>query len=182
MNAFLEDFFKKTPLGINSVMKAAVSLAEQVNSKDISGKEKTELVVSSLVSFLGNGNPELVALVEGIVPGMLHLVISTARGEFKLSAVRNCSCFPAVRGSSASVAAPAPASAPAVEPAVAVADPTPAPPAGSELNVSVSNCCFPAASVPAVEVAVAVARPAERWAWTWLRRASNPAVTVRTPI
>ena len=152
MQTFLEEFFKKTPLGINSVMKAAVALAEQVNSKDISGKEKTELVVSSLVEFLGEGNPELVALVQGVVPGMLHLVVSTARGEFKLSAVRNCSCFPAAV---AAVTAALPAAA------AAASAPT-------------------EATATAVTSAEAVA-PAQRWAWLWSKPASNPAVTVRTP-
>ena len=152
MQPFLEEFFKNTPLGINSVMKAAVALAEKVNSKDISGKEKTELVVSSLLSFLGEGNPELVALVQGVVPGMLHLVVSTARGEFKLSAVRNCSCFPAVAAAAASASAAA---------------------ASGSAAASASALSTSAATQPA--------SPAERWSWLWTKAASNPAVTVRTP-
>ena len=160
MQTFLEEFFKKTPLGINSVMKAAVALAEQVNSKDISGKEKTELVVSSLLTFLGEGNPELAALVQGVVPGMLHLVVSTARGEFKLSAVRNCSCFPA-----------AVAAVTAALPAATASAPT-------EATASASA----SASASATEVASPTpVSSTERWAWLWSKPASNPAVTVRTP-
>ena len=71
-----------------------MTLAEKVNLRmDLSGKEKTELVVKSLVEFLGEGNPELVALVEGVIPGMLELVVSTARGVFNLRPARS-SCFP----------------------------------------------------------------------------------------
>jgi hypothetical protein len=153
MQTFLEEFFKNTPLGINSVMKAAVALAEQVNSKEISGKEKTELVVSSLLTFLGEGNPELVALVQGVVPGMLHLVVSTARGEFKLSAVRNCSCFPAVAAAAASAAT-----------------------ASATASASAAT-----ASALSTSAATQPASTAERWAWLWSKPASNPAVTVRTP-
>jgi hypothetical protein len=91
MNSVVEEIFKNTPLGINSVMKAAVTLAEQVDTrKDISGKEKTALVVSTLKEVIGEGSPELVALVEGVIPGMLELIISTAKGEFKLKQVTSC--------------------------------------------------------------------------------------------
>ena len=160
MQTFLEEFFKNTPLGINSVMKAAVALAEQVNSKESSGKEKTELVVSSLLTFLGEGNPELVALVQGVVPGMLHLVVSTARGEFKLNAVRNCSCFPAVAAAAASAASASAATAAS---------------AASAASASAS------ASALSTSAATQPASTAERWAWLWSKPASNPAVTVRTP-
>jgi len=98
MDKHLEEFFKNTPIGINSVLRSSVILAEKVNSRtDLSGKEKCELVVKSLVDFLGEGNPELVALVERIVPGMLELVVSTARGGFKLDALKAnwlTSCIP----------------------------------------------------------------------------------------
>jgi len=98
MDKHLEEFFKNTPIGINSVLRSSVVLAEKVNSRtDLSGKEKCELVVKTLVDFLGEGNPELVALVERIVPGMLELVVSTARGGFKLDAVKQkwlTSCIP----------------------------------------------------------------------------------------
>jgi hypothetical protein len=98
MDKHLEEFFKNTPIGINSVLRSSVVLAEKVNSRtDLSGKEKCELVVKSLVDFLGEGNPELVALVERIVPGMLELVVSTARGGFKLDALKPkwlTSCIP----------------------------------------------------------------------------------------
>ena len=93
MNTVVEELFKNTPLGINSVMKAAVILAEQVHyRKDISGKEKTALVVSTLKEYLGESSPELMALVEGVVPGMLELIISTAKGEFKLQPI-TASCI-----------------------------------------------------------------------------------------
>jgi hypothetical protein len=89
MNTHLEEFFKNTPLGINSVLRSSVILAEKVNTRtDLSGKEKCELVIKTLVEYLGEGNPELVALVEGIIPGMLELVVSTARGGFKLHPVK----------------------------------------------------------------------------------------------
>jgi hypothetical protein len=98
MDKHLEEFFKNTPIGINSVLRSSVVLAEKVNSRtDLSGKEKCELVVKTLIDFLGEGNPELVALVERIVPGMLELVISTARGGFKLDALKSTwmtSCIP----------------------------------------------------------------------------------------
>lgn len=120
MNTHLEVFFKDTPLGIKSVLKASVTLAEKVNSRtDLSGKEKTELVVKSLVDFLGEGNPELVALVQGVIPGMLELVVSTARGAFNLRPARS-SCF------ASSATAPAPAEPTAAEPTAA--EPTAAEP------------------------------------------------------
>jgi hypothetical protein len=104
MNSVVEEIFKNTPLGINSVMKAAVTLAEQVDTrKDISGKEKTALVVSTLKEVIGEGSPELVALVEGVIPGMLELIISTAKGEFKLKQVT--SCIPAAAPVAVAVAA-----------------------------------------------------------------------------
>lgn len=110
MNTHLEEFFKDTPIGIKSVLKASVTLAEKVNSRtDLSGKEKTELVVKTLVDFLGEGNPELVALVQGVIPGMLELVVSTARGVFNLRPARS-SCF------ASSATAPAPAEPTAPEP------------------------------------------------------------------
>jgi len=91
MKTELEAFFKDSPLGIKSVLQAAVFLAEKVNSRmDLSGKEKTELVVRSMVEFLGEGRPELVALVEAVVPGMLEIVISTARGKYMLKQVTSC--------------------------------------------------------------------------------------------
>lgn len=91
MKTELEAFFKDTPLGIKSVLQGAVFLAEKVNSRmDLSGKEKTQLVVKSMVEFLGEGRPELVALVEAVVPGMLEIVISTARGKYMLKQVTAC--------------------------------------------------------------------------------------------
>ena len=116
MNTYLDEFFKDTPIGIKSVMKASVSLAEKVNSRtDLSGKEKTELVVKSLVDFLGEGNPELVALVQGVIPGMLELVVSTARGVFNLRPAKSF-CFPSTNAPTA----PAPtAPAPSAEPTTA---------------------------------------------------------------
>jgi len=129
MNTYLEEFFKDTPVGIKSVMKASVSLAEKVNSRtDLSGKEKTELVVKSLVDFLGEGNPELVALVQGVIPGMLELVISTARGVFNLRPAK-AACFAFM--TSKSVAALAP-TAPAAEPATAGEPATAAPATAGE--------------------------------------------------
>jgi hypothetical protein len=129
MNTYLEEFFKDTPVGIKSVMKASVSLAEKVNSRtDLSGKEKTELVVKSLVDFLGEGNPELVALVQGVIPGMLELVISTARGVFNLRPAKTA-CFAFM--ASKSVAALAP-TAPAAEPATAGEPATAAPATAAE--------------------------------------------------
>lgn len=112
MNSELETFFKDIPLGIKSVLQASVHLAEKVNSRtDLSGKEKTDLVVKSLVEFLGEGKPELVALVEAVVPGVLEIVISTARGKYMLKQVTSClpSCLPAgsvVKASTASPPAP----------------------------------------------------------------------------
>ena len=97
MNTELETFFKDTPLGIKSVLQGAVFLAEKVNSRrDLSGKEKTELIVKSMVEFLGEGRPELVALVEAVIPGVLEIVISTARGKYMLKQVATCmpSCLP----------------------------------------------------------------------------------------
>ena len=105
MNTELEKFFKDTPLGIKSVLQSAVLLAEKVNPRtDLSGKEKTELVVKTLKDFLGEGNPELLALVDGVIPGMLEVVISTARGKYMLKQVTSCLpyCLPAT---SAAVAA-----------------------------------------------------------------------------
>ena len=91
MIGHLQEFFKDTPLGIKSVLEGAVHLAEKVNSRtDLSGKAKTELVVKTLVEFLGEGNPELVALVEGVIPGVLDLVVSTARGKYMLKQVTSC--------------------------------------------------------------------------------------------
>ena len=91
MNTELETFFKDTPLGIRSVLQGAVFLAEKVNNrKDLSGKEKTELIVKSMVEFLGEGRPELVALVEAVIPGVLEIVISTARGKYMLKQVTSC--------------------------------------------------------------------------------------------
>ena len=108
MNTYLDEFFKDTPIGIKSVLKASVTLAEKVNSRtDLSGKEKTELVVKTLVDFLGEGNPELVALVQGVIPGMLELVVSTARGVFNLRPARS-SCFPSTNAPTA----PAPSAEP----------------------------------------------------------------------
>jgi len=110
MNTDLETFFKDTPLGIKSVLQASVHLAEKVNSRtDLSGKEKTELIVKSMVEFLGEGKPELVALVEAVVPGVLEIVISTARGKYMLKQVTSClpSCMPASASKAlAAVAAP----------------------------------------------------------------------------
>jgi hypothetical protein len=98
-------------------MKASVSLAEKINSRtDLSGKEKTELVVKSLVDFLGEGNPELVALVQGVIPGMLELVISTARGVFNLRPAK-AACFAFM--TSKSVAALTPAAPATAAPATA---------------------------------------------------------------
>ena len=115
MNTYLEEFFKDTPIGIKSVLKASVTLAEKVNLRmDLSGKEKTELVVKSLVEFLGEGNPELVALVEGVIPGMLELVVSTARGVFNLRPAKP-SCFPNNAPTAPAPTAPAP-TASATEP------------------------------------------------------------------
>jgi hypothetical protein len=129
----LETFFKDTPLGIKSVLQASVMLAEKVNSRmELSGKEKTDLVVKSLVEYLGEGKPELVALVEAVVPGMLEIVISTARGKYMLKQVTAClppgltACLPSV--AAAPVAAAPVASAPVASAPVASApvtqDPT----------------------------------------------------------
>jgi hypothetical protein len=131
MNTYLEEFFKDTPVGIKSVMKASVSLAEKVNSRtDLSGKEKTELVVKSLVDFLGEGNPELVALVQGVIPGMLELVISTARGVFNLRPAK-AACFAFMASKSVAALAPAAEPAPSTQPATA-GEPATAAPATTE--------------------------------------------------
>jgi hypothetical protein len=91
MISHLEEFFKNTPIGIKSILDGSVHLAEKVDSRtDLSGKEKTELVVKTLIEFLGEGRPELVALVEAVVPGVLELVISTARGKFMLKQANSC--------------------------------------------------------------------------------------------
>lgn len=85
MDTHLTDYFKDTPLGIKSVLTASVSLAEKVNSRtDLSGQEKTKLVLSTFKDFFKGDSPELLALVESVVPELLHLVVRSARGEFKL--------------------------------------------------------------------------------------------------
>lgn len=112
MNSELEVFFKDIPIGIKSVLQASVHLAEKVNSRsDLSGKEKTEVVVKSMVEFLGEGRPELVALVEAVVPGVLEIVISTARGKYMLKQVTSCMpsglCVPSPAGGANPVTASA---------------------------------------------------------------------------
>jgi len=147
MNAYLEEFFKTTPLSINSVLQAAVGLAERVNSRtDLSGKDKTELVVSTLTTFFGESQPEMLALVTGVIPGMLEIVVSAARGKLALQQVKDVlvqakgRCVPALEAKAkdkawswvglcykgASASAPVAASAPAAPAAAEPAGETPA--------------------------------------------------------
>ena len=138
MNTELENFFKDTPLGIRSVLQAAVFLAEKVNSRtDLSGKEKTETIVKSMVEFLGQDKPELVTLVEAVVPGVLELVISTARGKYIFKQVTSCmpSCMSSSLEAKVASATVSPASVwtwvrsrffrPASTPAVTIREATP---------------------------------------------------------
>ena len=174
MQAYLEGFFKNTPLSINSVLKAAVGLAEMVNSRtELSGKDKSDLVVSTLVDFFGEGQPEMVALVTGVVPGMLGIVVSAARGKLALNQVvavaeANAS---AVKGWCASTAAKAKttpslwswaglcskASAAADAP-VAVAAPAAAAPVAAPAAPAVADPAAPAVAPATDPVAV----PAEK--------------------
>jgi len=165
MNTELEAFFKDTPLGIKSVLQGAVMLAEKVNSRtDLSGKEKTELVVKSMVDFLGEGKPELVALVEAVVPGMLEIVISTARGKYMLKQATAClppgltACMPSCVATSAPVAA------------------TSAPVAATSAPVAATSA--PVTHDPTNDVS---ARTASVWAWVrspFFRRAASQATPV----
>ena len=122
MNVYLEEFFKSTPLSINSVMQAAVVLAEKVNSRtELSGKEKSELVVKTLSTFLGEGQPEMVALVNGVVPGMLGIVVSAARGKVALRHIEAAKAWcvpsnsPATTATTATTATEVKSSDPTVE-------------------------------------------------------------------
>ena len=93
MEGHLNDFFKGKSLTISSVLSASVMLAEKVNSDtSLSGLQKTEAVVNALKEYLKD-TPELIALVEGVVPEMLRLAISSARGELNLKAVKKW-CVP----------------------------------------------------------------------------------------
>ena len=93
MEGHLVEFFKGKSLSISSVLSASVMLAEKVNSDtSLSGLQKTEAVVNALKEYLKD-TPELIALVEGVVPEMLRLAISSARGELNLKAVKKW-CVP----------------------------------------------------------------------------------------
>ena len=96
MEAHLVEFFKDKHIGISTVLSASVVLAEKVNSDTtLTGLQKTELVVSALRDYLKD-TPELVALVEGVVPETLRLVVSSARGKLNLKApVKRCLSFAA---------------------------------------------------------------------------------------
>lgn len=96
MEAHLVEFFKDKHIGISTVLSASVVLAEKVNSDTtLTGLQKTELVVSALRDYLKD-TPELVALVEGVVPETLRLVVSSARGKLNLKApVKRCMSFAA---------------------------------------------------------------------------------------
>ena len=97
----MNEFLKDKNITINTILNASVHLAEKVNErKDLSGMEKTQLVVSTLKEFLGEERQEFIALVQGVVPGMLDLIVKTARGAFKLQEVKKCwslsCCTPSV--------------------------------------------------------------------------------------
>jgi len=96
MEAHLVEFFKDKHISISTVLSASVVLAEKVNSDTtLTGLQKTELVVSALRDYLKD-TPELVALVEGVVPETLRLVVSSARGKLNLKApVKRCMSFAA---------------------------------------------------------------------------------------
>jgi len=96
MEAHLVEFFKDKHIGISTVLSASVVLAEKVNSDTtLTGLQKTELVVSALRDYLKD-TPELVALVESVVPETLRLVVSSARGKLNLKApVKRCLSFAA---------------------------------------------------------------------------------------
>ena len=96
MEAHLVEFFKDKHISISTVLSASVVLAEKVNSDTtLTGLQKTELVVSALRDYLKD-TPELVALVEGVVPETLRLVVSSARGGVNLkSPVKRCLSFAA---------------------------------------------------------------------------------------
>uniref|UniRef100_A0A6C0L5Q5 Uncharacterized protein n=1 Tax=viral metagenome TaxID=1070528 RepID=A0A6C0L5Q5_9ZZZZ len=96
MEAQLVEYFKDKHLSISTVLSASVVLAEKVNSDTtLTGLQKTELVVSALRDYLKD-TPELVALVEGVVPETLRLVVSSARGGMNLKApVKRCMLFAA---------------------------------------------------------------------------------------
>lgn len=91
MEAHLVEFFKDKHIGISTVLSASVLLAEKVNSDTtLTGLQKTELVVNTLREYLKD-TPELVALVEGVVPEMLRQVVSAARGAVNLKGhAKNC--------------------------------------------------------------------------------------------
>jgi len=79
----LETFFHDKSISIPSILSASVFLAEKVALRiDLTGKDKSQLVVSTLKEFVKD-SPEYSALVEGVIPGMLELIISTARGKFQ---------------------------------------------------------------------------------------------------
>jgi len=96
MESQLVEFFKDKHISISTVLSASVVLAEKVNSDTtLTGLQKTELVVSALRDYLKD-TPELVALVEGVVPETLRLVVSSARGKLNLKApVKRCMSFAA---------------------------------------------------------------------------------------
>jgi hypothetical protein len=96
MEAHLVEFFKDKHISISTVLSASVVLAEKVNSDTtLTGLQKTELVVSALRDYLKD-TPELVALVESVVPETLRLVVSSARGKLNLKApVKRCLSFAA---------------------------------------------------------------------------------------
>jgi hypothetical protein len=97
MEAHLVEFFKGKNLSISTVMSASVVLAEKVNSDTtLTGLQKTELVVNTLREYLKD-TPELVALVEGVIPEMLRQVVSASRGAVNLKAhMKGCTapCAP----------------------------------------------------------------------------------------
>jgi hypothetical protein len=90
MDVHLETFFRDKSISISSILSASVFLAEKVALRtDLKGKEKLELVVSTLKEFVKD-SAEYSALVERVIPGMLDLVISTARGKFQLKTPQAC--------------------------------------------------------------------------------------------
>jgi len=126
MDVHLNEFLKDKNITINTILNASVHLAEKINErKDLSGIEKTQLVVSTIKDFLGEERPEFIALVQGVIPGMLDLIVKTARGAFKLQEVKKCwnlsCCTPSV---DTKVAAAAAATATAVSEAKPVTQDT----------------------------------------------------------
>jgi hypothetical protein len=113
MDVHLNEYFNDKTITINTILNASVHLAEKVNERtDLSGIEKTQRVVSTLKEFLGEEHPEFIALVQGVVPGMLDLIVKTARGAFKLQEVKkswslSC-CTPSVDTKVRATASPSP--------------------------------------------------------------------------